>query len=67
LPAAPSAPAEPQAPTTPTERGQRRITRHTTTSTTRAETMTDETIIEAVIPAAAVWAAPAGEHLRPVG
>jgi hypothetical protein len=54
-------------PTAPTERGQRRITRHTTTSTTRTETTTDETIVEDVRAAPPVWAAPAGEHPRPVG
>ena len=67
VPVAPSVTVEPRLPIAPTERGQRRITRHTSTSTTRTETTTDETIVEDVQTAPPVWAAPAGEHPRPVG
>ncbi|MGY1603111.1 hypothetical protein [Geodermatophilus sp. SYSU D00815] len=48
-------------------RGQRRIIRHTTTTRTERETTTDETVVEDIALAPAVWAAPATEHPRPVG
>ncbi len=57
----------PQATPAPPDRGQRRITRHTRTSTTRSETTTEEVVTEDVALAPPVWAAPAGEHPRPVG
>lgn len=73
--AAEAAPEPPEAPTAPATSpppsaggpGQRRITRYTTTSTTRTETSTDETIVEDVQMAPPVWAASSGEHPRPVG
>ncbi|MGY1836277.1 hypothetical protein ACI79P_14315 [Blastococcus sp. SYSU DS0510] len=63
---APPAPTAPPSPTAAGEPGQRRITRHTTTSTTRTET-TDETVVETIAIAPPVYAAPSGEHPRPVG
>lgn len=65
-PAAPPAPAAPAEPEPATRRGQRRITRHTTT--TRNQTTTDETVVEDIeVVAPPVWAAPTSEHPRPVG
>jgi hypothetical protein len=64
---APPAPTAPVPPTATTEPGQRRITRHTTTSTTRTESTTDETVVETIAIAPPVYAAPSGEHPRPVG
>ncbi|TKJ28473.1 hypothetical protein [Blastococcus sp. CCUG 61487] len=66
-PSAPPAPVAPQPSATSREPGQRRITRHTTTSTTHTETTTDETVVETVAIAPPVYAAPSGEHPRPVG
>ena len=74
-PAAPAAPTQsaapaPASPSTPVQsagRGQRRIIRHTTTTRTERETTTDETVVEDIALAPAVWAAPATEHPRPVG
>jgi hypothetical protein len=66
-PPAPPAPVAPQPAASPGEPGQRRITRHSTTSTTRTETTTDETVVETIALAPPVYAAPAGDHPRPVG
>lgn len=59
------------APNSPPEssvhRGQRRITRHTTTTRTETETTTDETVVEDVAIRPPVWAAPGSAHPRPVG
>jgi hypothetical protein len=66
-PPAPPAPPAPRPPATPGEPGQRRITRHTTTSTTQTETTTDETVVETIAVTPPVYAAPSGEHPRPVG
>lgn len=66
-PPAPSAPTAPQPPGAASEPGQRRITRHTTTSTTRMQTTTDETVVETIAVTPPVYAAPSGEHPRPVG
>jgi hypothetical protein len=68
-PLPPTAPAPPESPTVPRSPGQRRLTRHTTTTTTQSEsrTTTDETVVEDIALAPPVWAAPAGEHPRPVG
>jgi hypothetical protein len=62
-PIAPSAPRAPIAPP-PAAPGQRRISRHTTM---RTETSTDETVVETIAVAPPVYAAPSGEHPRPVG
>lgn len=66
-PIAPLAPSTPRLPTTSGEPGQRRITRQTTTSTTRTDTTTDETVVETVAVTPPVYAAPSGDHPRPVG
>jgi hypothetical protein len=68
-PLPPTAPAAPESPTGPRGRGQRRTTRQTTTTTTQSEsrTTTDETVVEDIALAPPVWAAPAGQHPRPVG
>ncbi|MCF6743726.1 hypothetical protein E9529_05435 [Blastococcus sp. KM273128] len=68
-PLPPTPPAPPESPTLPRSAGQRRLTRHTTTTTMQSEsrTTTDETVVEDIALAPPVWAAPAGEHPRPVG
>jgi len=74
-PAAPAAPVQSAAPAPPGQStlapsagpGRRRIIRHTTTTRTESKTTTDETVVEDIAIAPAVWAAPASEHPRPVG
>jgi hypothetical protein len=66
-PQAPVAATAPKAPAGSPERGQRRITRQTTTTRTDSETTTHETVVEDIAVVPAVWSAPASEHPRPVG
>ncbi|SNR82162.1 hypothetical protein SAMN04488107_0049 [Geodermatophilus saharensis] len=69
---APTAPAAPEPPPAGAgERGQRRITRETHNTTTRSQSQTTthetSTTVEDIAVAPPVYAAPVGEHPRPVG
>src|SRR5687767_11950528 len=68
-PDAPQAPVPPPATEQEPGSGTRRVTRETHTSTTRSQTTTHETstTVEDILLAPPVYAAPAGEHPRPVG
>lgn len=68
-PNAPQAPVPPTAPQQEPGTGTRRVTRETHTTTTQRETTTHETstAVEDILLAPPVYAAPAGEHPRPVG